>query len=136
MIKINLNNGKTLSFDLNNENESKEWERLHRDANFQKQITGIGIIYNTQWYILPIPKKFKKSFFYAEIVKNRKNLSEFVGERITCHVDDIRISVLVYYGNRPKMCRFDITKVGKQRFDPSVTGGKNATRFSKENIDC
>jgi len=125
MIKVNTKIGKTLSFNLDNEDEKALWIERSSDTEFQHSITGIGIIYNSQWYTLPLPKKFKKAIFHAEVVRNRKKLEELVGEKIMCHVDDVQVSLLVYYGNRPKMCRIDVTKVGKMRYNPSIKGGQS-----------
>jgi len=123
MIKVNIKSGETLSFDLNSEIGLNEWIKCHNDIKFQNSITGIGIIYSSQWYTLPLPKKFMTSIFYAEIVKNRKNNNESVGERVICHSDEIRVSLLVYYGKRPRMCRIDVKKIGKCRFNPIVKKG-------------
>lgn len=120
MIKVNLRNGKTLSFDLKNPIENIKWVKMLSQNNFQKQISGIGIIFNSQWYVLPIPKKFKQISFHAELVKNTKKNIEYIGEKIKVYADDVTISILVYYGKHPKMCRFDIIKNGKCRFNPAL----------------
>lgn len=122
MIKVNVRNGKTLSFDLKNNNDKRKWDEVYSDSKFQKSITGIGILYNSQWYTLPLPKNFRSAMFYAEIVTHRKNINELVGEKIICHVDDIQISLLVYYGITPKMCRIDVIKIGKLRYTLAIKG--------------
>lgn len=128
MIKVNMADGKTLSFDLKSEAELKEWKKLCSYPDFQKKIRGVGIVYNTQWYAIPVPKKFKNVHYDAEIIFNRREKDaekQLVGERLICHVDEVQFSLLVYYGNRPKMARLDCSRVGKARFysAPVSTGG-------------
>lgn len=119
MIKVNMSDGKTLSFDLRKKEELDSWKQMCSSPDFQKTIRGVGIVYNTQWYAIPVPKKFKQIHYDAEVVLNRKEKDpekQLVGERLICQVDDVQLSLLVYYGNRPKMARLDAIKIGKQRF--------------------
>jgi len=119
MLKVNMSNGKTLSFDLKNPDEYTKWKDFVLDEEQQKNIRGVGIVYNTQWYALPIPRKFKYIRYDADLIINDKAKTtdkKLVGERVTCLIDDIKLSLLVYYGNRPKMARIDAIKIGKARF--------------------
>jgi len=125
MIKVNVKNGDTLTFDLTDSVQKGKWDALCTDYSFQQQITGMGIIYNSQLYTLPSPKKFSRRVYFAEIIKHRKN-DEYVGERIICQVDDVQISVLVYFGKRPRMSRVDVIKIGRLRHSSLVKGKKNA----------
>ena len=124
MLKVNLKDGKTIAFDLKDESNLKEWLELSSGEVFQRQITALGKIHNSQWYTLPIPKKFRRISFEAELVENSKRNvpieRKYIGERLKCYADDILISLLVYYGNRPRMSRIDVIKLGKRRFDPKI----------------
>lgn len=119
MIKVNCKDGKTISFDLASEEDVKKWESLSSEKEFVNSITGISILYNTYWHTLPLPKKFRNIRFHAKLVKSAKGgVEKIVGERIVCQADDIQISVITYYGNRPKMTRIDIRRIGKIRYIP------------------
>ena len=119
MIKVNCKNGKTLSFNLADDKEANEWQKLSGEGEFQSQITGIGILYNTQWHTLPMPKRFRRIDVKAELIRVQKEgIMREIGERIVYQADDIQISLIVYYGNRPKMARIDVKKIGKKRFTP------------------
>ncbi len=123
MIKVNLADGRTLSFDLNDDFDLMDWRKRVLDHRFQKQIRGLGIVYNTQWYALPLPKNFNTIRYDADLIINHKALEDSkrkVGERIICQLDEIRLTLLVYYGNRPKMARIDAIRIGKQRYVPGV----------------
>lgn len=123
LIKVHLRNGETLSFDLHIPKEADRWGERSSDMNFQKEITGIGIIFNSHWYTLPFPKKFRNVFFEAELVENtkkNKDDNKFVGERIKCFADNVLICLMVYYGKRPKMSRVDLIHCGKRRFNPDM----------------
>ena len=121
MIKVHTKNGSTLSYDLMDDDQRKKWEFDSRDIRFQANITGIGIVFNSQWFALPLPKKFRQCHFEAALVESKKkNAPKYTGERIRCYADDVLISVQVYWGHKPKMSRVDIIRVGKRRFNPSL----------------
>ena len=124
MLKVNLRDGSTASFNLKDEEDRKQWSELSLTEDFQRCITALGIIHNSQWYTLPIPKKFRRISFEAELVENSKRDvppdRKYVGERLKCYADDVLISLLVYYGNRPRMSRVDVIKLGKRRFNPKI----------------
>jgi len=79
-------------------------------------ITGIGVLHNKHWHTIPQPKRFRQVSFAAELLEGEKGP---MGERVIVYIDDVRLSLTVYFGNRPKMARIDAKKVGKQRFKPS-----------------
>lgn len=119
MIKVHCRDGKTLSFDLTVDEQRERWTGLTSDREFLKGITGIGVLHNKNWHTLPSPKKFHNIQYNAELVRAMKNGVEVdVGERVVCQADDIQITLMVYFGHRPKMARVDVKRIGKQRFAP------------------
>ena len=129
MIKINRKDGLTLSFDLSDEKQLEDVTRKLEDRKFVDGITGMNSLYNTFWHALMVPKNFGKVTYTVEKVKHLKDgIEKVIGERIICHADNVRLTILVYYNFRPKMARIELKKVGKQRFIP--TG-----RFSNGNHD-
>lgn len=119
MIKINKNDGKTLSFDLTKDNECKEISSLLGDEKFINDMRGIGSLHHTYWHQLIPPKKFRNVHYTVEKVTHKKNgITKIVGEKIICQADDIQLTVLVYYNIRPKMTRIELKKIGRQRFIP------------------
>ena len=123
MIKVNLKNGQTLSFDLENIDEySSLSDRLDDDV-FVHSITGISVLHNKYWHAITVPQNFKTIKYFVERVKCVKNgIEKYVGERIVCHADDIRLTTLVYYNEKPRITRIDMKKVGNPRYTPK---GKN-----------
>ena len=120
VIKVNLKTGETLSFDLAKDTEYKDLVNKLEDNDFVKKITGMSSLYNTYWHALTIPKNFKSIRYIVSKVNCVKNgVKETVGEKIICHADNIRMAVLVYYNERPKMTRIEMKKVGKSRFVPN-----------------
>jgi len=120
MIKVNLRDGQTLAFDLNREEDQKQWLEWSSVTDFQNRISGIGILHNGKFHTLPFPKKFNLVRFYAELVYNEKNgVKRKVGEKLICHADYIKLEIMVYtYDNPPPpiSARIDLRKVGKQMF--------------------
>ena len=119
MIKVHLRDGKTLSFDLTVDDERKRWEEMSSHREFTEMVTGMGVLHDKHWHTLPSPKMFHRYEYGAELVRTVKNGVETnVGERVTLQADDVRVTLMVYFGHRPKMARVDMKRIGKQRFSP------------------
>lgn len=121
MIKVQLKSGETLSYDLLDKDQEEKWKKDSRNIEFQTQITAIGIIFNSQWFSLPLPKRFRQCHFEASLVEsNKENAPKYTAEQVRCYADDVLISVKVYWGRKPKMSRVDIVRVGRRRFNPGL----------------
>jgi len=121
---VNLKNGNTLSYDLMEDDQRDKWEKDSSSVDYQMQITAIGIVFNSQWFALPMPKKFRQHHFDASLVtSNKKGTPHYTGEKVQCYVDDILISVQVYWGHKPKMSRIDVIRVGRRRYNPDLKTG-------------
>jgi hypothetical protein len=119
LIKVNKKDGKTLSFDLEKDAEYIDIQKKLDDDVFIGEITGINSLFNTFWHALTLPKNFRNVTYGVEKVKHFKNgIEQTIGEKIVCHADDVRLTILVYYNTCPKMARIELKKVGKQRFIP------------------
>lgn len=132
MIKINKNDGKTVSFDLENDTDYHDVVDLLNDENMVQTITGVSSLHHTFWHALVRPKKFRTVKYTVEKVYNTKGgIKKATGEKIICQADDIQLTILVYYNVRPKMTRIEIKKIGKMRFRPKrghdVTDNKKTT---------
>ena len=103
MIKLNLQGGETLEFNLEKEDDLNQWLEWSSVEEFQKRITGIGVLHNKKYHTLPAPKGFRRMTFNAELVwKTKKSVKKLVGEKVSCRVDNILVELLVYtYDNPP-----------------------------------
>ena len=115
---MNFSDGTTLEFDLTKPDDYQQWLDWSLVPDFQKRITGAGIIHNKQFITLPYPKRFHSVKFYANLVYSRKGEKKLLGESLVCHADHIKLSLLVYTykTSAPVFGRIDMEKVGKQMF--------------------
>lgn len=114
MLKVNLDNGETLRFDLHDEEGAKKWMEHARSQAFQDRITALTLSLNGVQYSLPKPDGFETTFLYAEpILPNGKIKG---GERIICHSGDVGIVLMAHNGHRA--ARVNVTRQGKQRYNP------------------
>lgn len=120
MIKVNLNDGKILKFDLDKSSDRSQWIEWSSSKDFQNRITGIGILHNRKYHTLQYPKRFTEIRFFAESVFNEKNrMKRKLGERIVIHADQIKLELLVYTYEDPQPpihSRTTMTFIGKQMF--------------------
>jgi hypothetical protein len=114
MVKANLKDGRTLTFDLASEVGSAEWQALQADPTFQSQVTGLGVHWDGELYMFPLPKTFLRLAFSAELLRDRKGA--IIGERIGCQADDILGTLTVYFSAVPKLARYDLRRIGRPRF--------------------
>lgn len=121
MIKVNISDGSTLTFNLDDDDDLKQWVEWSAVKEFQNKIRGIGIYLNKKFYTLPLPKKFQKNRFYAQkVFTERDNKKIKVAERVICHSDEIRVTLLVYCFLKPPPpinCKIEVEKIGKNVFD-------------------
>ena len=120
MIKVNFKDGSTIDFDLQKDEDNAQWLEWSSVKDFQKKITGIGILHQKKFLTLPFPKRFRKVRFYADLVyTHKKGVKRLLGERIVCHADEVKYSLLMYTYDKPPppvLCRVDVEKIGKQMF--------------------
>ena len=115
MLLINLSNGKTKKYDLLDEIQCKEIKDLLTKNSFIKKIKAMVILINKEMHSLPLPVKFKNISFKISLLYDDKK-QKHSGEMIICNADNIQITLLVYYSEiGPKVSKFSIEKVGKQR---------------------
>ena len=121
MIKVNLSDGKIISFDLDKPSDRKQWIEWSSLKDFQSRITGIGILHNRKFHTLQYPKRFKRIRFYGESVFNEKNgMKRKLGERLIVHADQVKLELLVYTYDDPQPpihSRTTMTFIGKQMFE-------------------
>lgn len=117
MIKLNFKDGTTLEFNLEKEDDLKQWLEWSRVEDFQNRITGIGILHDKKHHTLPLPKGFRHIRFFAELMYSEKGGEKrLLGERVSCHSDNVQISMLVYtYKKPPILTRVDVRRIGYQR---------------------
>ncbi len=124
MIKVNFKDGTTLAFDLTKASDVQQWDEWSNVKDFQERITGIGVLHNKKFHTFTLPRKFRKVRFYAELVHSEKRGErKLLGERLVCHADEIKLSLMVYTCQDPPppvLSRMDVERVGKQMFSNSA----------------
>jgi hypothetical protein len=114
---VNLNSGSVINLDLLTKKGDLRWKDLASDPSFHSSIRGISLILNGHRADLPIPKRFNKITFSAELIKSKEN--QAVAERITACADGVVLSLTMYLNGRSGRFRIDLDKKGRPRFRPS-----------------
>lgn len=125
MLKVNCRDGRTLTFDLLDDRGYEDWLRHQRDPHFQSQITAAGIHHDGTLHALPLPIGFRRLVFEADVVTRANGGEPFdrvAGERLTCYADQVKFTITVHHGTRPKVVRFGGAKVGRMRYSPAIHG--------------
>lgn len=119
MLKVNLDNGETLRFDLGSEEGAREWIERAKDSKFQARITGLTIHQNGVQYCLPRPQGFDQTFLFAEAIPPNGKIKG--AERVLCHAGNVGI-VLTAHSGQQRAVRVNVSRQGKQRYNPITQG--------------
>jgi len=122
VLKVQMSDGQTLTFDLQEQDQLEAWKRLEGDPDRQRSIRAIGVIHGKMWHVLPAPKKFKRIKYQAWL--NRRN-GHPASLRVRCQADEVDIRMVLYYPNgpSPRMVRTDIKRIGRQVFQSELESG-------------
>lgn len=110
-LRVNLKSGTTEVFDFSIPSERERWFAFRQSR--APDITGLSFIEGDRHFAFPRPQKFGTIRIDAREVEHRNGSGVIVGFEIVVHADDVRASLLVYAGSRPKMTKFTVDKVGK-----------------------
>lgn len=111
-----MRDGRTLCFDLENEEQVSAWLDRVRSPEFQSTITGLTLSHNGVQYSLPRPKGFDSLFMFAENVGPDAERGVKGGERIICHAGEVSVNAVVH--SQQKAVRVNVTRQGIQRYNP------------------
>lgn len=116
MLRANMRDGRTLSFDLADDKGRLEWEANQADPRFQQSITALAILHDRVLHTLPVPKRFRRIAYEATLITNGEDAA--VAERIGCLADGVSVQLTVYLKASPRTTRVDVRRVGKPRWVP------------------
>lgn len=126
MLKVNFKDGTTLAFDLNKDDDVRQWLEWSAVKDFQERITGVGILHNKRFYAVPYPKNFRTVRLEADVVTTDKGgVQRQTAERLVCFADDTKFSLTVYtYVDPPPpiALRIDVVKVKKRQWEHQKIG--------------
>jgi hypothetical protein len=118
MLKVHLNDGQTLNFDLAEQAQAVQWSALARDPAFQSRITGLTIADRGVQYSLPKPSGYEDGdlFLFGESIEANQIHKVKGGNRIVCQAGDVRVSMMVHKEQRA--VRVAVVKTGRQKYNP------------------
>lgn len=114
MLRVNLRDGRTLSYDLLDAASSARWQAHQSDPAFQPTVTGLAVLWEGELHTLPLPRLYKTVRWTAELIEVD---GAAIGVQAAVQADDTRALVTVYFSG-PVATRTDLQKVGKPRFMP------------------
>lgn len=114
MVRVNLQDGRTITFDLEDPEQGRLWEESQADKGFQASITGASIVWGGTQHVIPLPRHYHRLTMSAQLVKDGEKV---VAERLDFQADDSLLSLVVYRGGSVPMVRINLDKIGWRRFD-------------------
>lgn len=118
MLKVQMANGETLTFDLTDSEQEKRWREIEKDTKCQANIRAVGIQFQGMWHVLPLPKRFRQIRYFAWLSwrKTGSNTKKLASMRLRCQADEVSIMMVLYLpnGSSPRMVRTTIKKTGRQ----------------------
>ena len=116
MIILNMKDGSTVKFNTEEDEQREQFNKLGYDPHKVKFISGLWVIVDKQRVTLPFPQKFRRVYFYCDIMRNKRD-GVISGDQVVVQADDIRLLV-TSYRSHDRMTRIDLRKTGKQVFIP------------------
>jgi len=119
VLKVQMANGDTLTFDLSKADQEQAWRSLEQNPTAQADIRAVGVLHQGMWHVMPTPKKFKQVTYKAWLNWDSKNGQERLASlRVGCQADNISIMMILYYpnGNSPRMVSTIVKRTGRQVF--------------------
>lgn len=120
MLKVHLQDGSTLTFDLTNPRQAQEWTKAFSSHSFQRSISGMTVLKDGEQYSLSRPAGFTKLFLSAEMLSEEAERRFKGGERIVCQADGVRLSAMIHHGQRA--VRLTLVKTGELAYNPLMDG--------------
>lgn len=118
MLKVHTLDGLTLSFDLFEEAQLEDLRLRLLNVEFRSGITGMTVQEKGVLYSLSRPEGFRVISLQAEPVSPVESKGIKGAEKIICFADDVRIEMIVH--KRQRAVRINLSKIGKQRFNPAL----------------
>lgn len=117
MLQVHLSDGRTLRFDLQDEQQAAAWLEQSRSGAFQASVRGLTIQHNGVQYSLPRPTGFKRLWLFAESLDPDTDQRFKGGERIVIQADDMRVVLMAHDAQRA--ARVSLSKPGTQCYNPT-----------------
>lgn len=112
MVIANVSDGTTAKFDLSDAEQC----RALLDLISSGRVSALSLHHDGTQHVLPMPRRFaRKPLYAAEAVRN--GTPEIIGERISVHAGDVRVSLTLTY--KSKLVRCDLVRTGRMAYNPS-----------------
>lgn len=113
MLRFNLQDGSTRSFNLADEAGKAAWNDVRNDQAFQAAIRGVTVECHGVSHALPVPAGFRARPLYdAELVAHDDGTP--IAVKVWYYVDKYQVTYTVYTGAK-RVSRTDVRKVGNLR---------------------
>ena len=122
MLVVNLSSGKTRRYDLLNPEDASRWSKDAGAESFQQTIKAVSILLRGEQRVIKAPIGAGRCRFGAELFvetrAGKKLQGKPTGIVATLQAGEIRLTVLAYFNDRPKITTVSLAKIGTQRFVP------------------
>ena len=115
MLRVNVADGSTLSFDLGDARDVERWRGLVQDPSFQSRIRGLQLVrFEGEQMVaraaLPVPSAPGRVTWDADLVHAHGRI---VRERAIVYVAPFRVITALFLGEGPPTIRTDVERVGR-----------------------
>lgn len=107
-IRVNVEDGATLSFDLDSPDDARAWHQLQRDVGFQATIKAITVIRNGVSHTIVRPPADDALFSAESVVVGDVHR----GERLELFAHGVRAGIMVHAGQH-RAARVTLERIGK-----------------------
>lgn len=133
MIRVNLVDGTTSTFDLEDEHHLSRWNLLQSDRDFQASISGVQLssMDGKQKHVvtLPRPKNVRSVSWEAYLVHVE---GEVRREVVRCYADGICVTLTAYRSDHRSVShRVDVSRFGRRVLFPPGRRGEVSDKMGR-----
>lgn len=115
MLQVNLANGDTHVFNMEQADDASNWTRLSADPRWQDLITGVSLIHEGRHFAVPRPSRCRSVRYEHRFIRSG------AGEVVIVYANNMKIDMVLWL--RKGSVTLEVERAGRLVHHPDTQGG-------------